>query len=505
MFFRRWTEILTFSPGDAYVLRVPPEPVQYYAAIVNTLQVGVIFCLFTLLISRWRSGPLCRLSRMIWLLTLLKPLDAIRKVALETMPSIKHFLMQLIGDGRAPLLILAVGGLMALAFVFWTMSIYRAAWKALLILAPFVLVTLAQAGWKVLRYDAEPFRDKPVAAAIASGPSTKARIVWIVFDEMDQRLTFEKRYGGLELPELDRFRATSVYAAQAYPPSDRTLTSMPGLISGRMVIRQRPVDPSDISVRFSNATEPVLWSQQPNVFSRARQMGFNTALAGWYHPYCRVLAKDLTRCYWREGEMFINTTGERFAEVLWNQLSSALSWSADSSLRSKARIVHVRELLSEALKIAVDPSVGLALLHLQGSHSPFVYNRLTGRYDPGDPRKRGYNPKNYMDGAALTDLNLGELRREMEGAGVWKNTTVIISSDHWYREANEVDGKIDRRVPFMIKLSGQTTGATYERPFNTVLTHDLMLAILRGEVSTPQHVMSWLDEHRESTPIQPQL
>src|SRR6185436_15028274 len=86
MFFRRWTEILTFSPGDAYVLRVPPEPVQYYAAIVNTLQVGVIFCLFTLLISRWRSGPLCRLSRMIWLLTLLKPLDAIRKVALETMP-----------------------------------------------------------------------------------------------------------------------------------------------------------------------------------------------------------------------------------------------------------------------------------------------------------------------------------------------------------------------------------------------------------------------------------
>jgi hypothetical protein len=110
-----------------------------------------------------------------------------------------------------------------------------------------------------------------------------------------------------------------------------------------------------------------------------------------------------------------------------------------------------------------------------------------------------------MDGAALTDLNLGELRREMEGAGVWNDTTVIISSDHWYREANEMDGKMDHRVPFMIKLSGQTTGATYDRPFNTVLTQDLMLAILRGEVSTPQHVTRWLDEHRESTRIQPQM
>jgi hypothetical protein len=197
LFFRRWTEILTYSPGDAYVLRVPPPPVQYYAAIANTLLVGAIICLYTMLISRWRVGALCRLSRMVWLLMLLKPLDAVRKVALETMPSLKHFVMQLIGADRSALLIVAVGGLMALAFVFWTMAIYRAAWKALLILAPFVLVTLAQAGWKVMRYDAEPFRDKPVAAAIASGSSARSRIVWIVFDEMDQRLTFEKLYGGL--------------------------------------------------------------------------------------------------------------------------------------------------------------------------------------------------------------------------------------------------------------------------------------------------------------------
>jgi hypothetical protein len=36
----------------------------------------------------------------------------------------------------------------------------------------------------------------------------------------------------------------------------------------------------------------------------------------------------------------------------------------------------------------------------------------------------------------------------------------------------------------------------FAAPFNTVLTHDLLLAILRGEVSDTKGAAAWLDRHR---------
>jgi hypothetical protein len=39
-------------------------------------------------------------------------------------------------------------------------------------------------------------------------------------------------------------------------------------------------------------------------------------------------------------------------------------------------------------------------------------------------------------------------------------------------------------------------GFTFDPQFNTVLTHDLLLAILRGEVSDTRGAAAWLDQHR---------
>jgi hypothetical protein len=37
---------------------------------------------------------------------------------------------------------------------------------------------------------------------------------------------------------------------------------------------------------------------------------------------------------------------------------------------------------------------------------------------------------------------------------------------------------------------------SYEARFNTVLTHDLILEVLRGKISTPGELQSWLDSHK---------
>jgi hypothetical protein len=45
-------------------------------------------------------------------------------------------------------------------------------------------------------------------------------------------------------------------------------------------------------------------------------------------------------------------------------------------------------------------------------------------------------------------------------------------------------------------LKKQRAGVIYQPSFNTVLSQDLLLALLRGELSAPPDVTAWLDRHR---------
>jgi hypothetical protein len=52
----------------------------------------------------------------------------------------------------------------------------------------------------------------------------------------------------------------------------------------------------------------------------------------------------------------------------------------------------------------------------------------------------------------------------------------------------------------MLKMASQHEGGEYGQPFNTVLTHDLVLAILNGQVVTAADVAHWLDRNRSRVP-----
>lgn len=51
-------------------------------------------------------------------------------------------------------------------------------------------------------------------------------------------------------------------------------------------------------------------------------------------------------------------------------------------------------------------------------------------------------------------------------------------------------------MPFLLKMAGQRDAVPYTAPFNTVLSRDLLLGILRGEISDAHAAAEWLDRHR---------
>ena len=167
------------------------------------------------------------------------------------------------------------------------------------------------------------------------------------------------------------------------------------------------------------------------------------------------------------------------------------------------RIARFRRMLEDAKRIANDRSIGFAYVHWPVPHPPGIYDR---RADALEATKES----SYLDNLRLVDRTLGELRRAMEATGTWDDTTILVTSDHWWRarlwrEEGALTPEdepyadvvpVDHHVPFVLKLAGQKSGVAYDHTFNTVLTRDHFGAILRGEVRTPESVAQWLDAHR---------
>ncbi|MFY9556125.1 MAG: sulfatase-like hydrolase/transferase, partial [Blastocatellia bacterium] len=158
--------------------------------------------------------------------------------------------------------------------------------------------------------------------------------------------------------------------------------------------------------------------------------------------------------------------------------------------------------LEGAKKAAIDPALGLILVHWPLPHPPGIYNRHKSDFELNAE-------SSYLDNLELADRALGELRAAMEDAGVWENTIILVTSDHMWRadmwrptymwtaeDEQALPSVADHRVPFLLKLAGQKHEVEYDPEFNTILTHDLLLALLGGEIARPDTVMSWLDRHR---------
>jgi len=312
-------------------------------------------------------------------------------------------------------------------------------------------------------------------------------------------LTFRDRDRTLGLPEIDRLAKESLHASNAYPPGGGTPESIPSYYLGKLYSPVWYLDARRIAIVPKGGKRAEVLGQQPNVFDRARGLGYNTGLLEWFHPSCRVL-DGLNFCEWWPMARQYNSMGDTFFEIAPHQARSLVESNLFSPFgRPMTADQHTgvyRAMVSEARKLIVNPDYGFSIVHLPIPHNPFMYDRRTGTFTLGNSPIKG-----YVDHLALLDLTIGELRRTMEQAGLWDSTTVLFTSDHEYREAEALDGKSDKRIPYLLKLASQKEGVSYDRAFNTVVTSDLLMAVLRGEVTDAAGAAAWLDANRERFPV----
>jgi hypothetical protein len=496
-FLDTWVEFA--EGGSAYFSR--HDPVR--AVVIPVLAWELALTLG--LLAVWELFRRRRLTRrasvhLLFLASCLVPLGiaavaAVRASPVNLLPTIRApwFWPAVVAAGAVPLI---------LAFL-RPYAASRLIGRILLWSWPVLTVVLVQGAHRTfLRYPAASYRDCALAAPFPSPPKD-VRVVWIIFDELSQEIAFADRPPGLPLPNLDRLKASSFFAASAKAPGESTLVSMPSLILGERAVEASPRGPDSLYVCTRSQPKPAPWSAFPNVFDDARELGFNTALLGWYHPYGRVLNRSLTRCFWTP--QWLNAGIEErfmppsFAYSMWDRARLQLAalpvvghlpgvFTGVVERDEKIRLFSL--LLSRALEWATDPSMGLVLLHVPVPHPSSIYSPSEGALTP-----RGR--MGYLDNVVLADRLLGLLRRSLEEAGLWDRSAVLVSADHGWRTsfwrsgpewtpAEEAVSHGDTsRVPFLLKLPGQKFGAAYEKPLPTIVTRRLITEILSRRLTDP--------------------
>jgi hypothetical protein len=361
-----------------------------------------------------------------------------------------------------------------------------------MVISPLAFATIALALWMFLEAAAGPeWRSVDPAPVNRIAPSLR-RVVWLVFEELDQRIMFEARPTGLELPELDRLRRESLYADAARPPAGTTEVTMPALITGRPVVAVTPLNPRDLELTFSDG-KTAQWSAQPNVFSRARALGYDTALVGWHLPYPRVLGSSLGLAHWRPSVAYEQARGDTFTAALWNQ------WASLAPPVNLRRLLsqRVAELTSLAIRTATDDRFGLVLLHLPLPQPPGIYDRATEGLTAWNFSGAGGG---YFDNLALADRVVGDLRRGLDRARLGDRTWIVVTSTRSWSASKQYDGQVDSRVPFLVRPPEGGRTRHVDVVFGTLAAHDLVLAILRGSVSDTSDAATWLSRQAAASP-----
>ncbi len=515
-FIRRWYDLENLQPrGLDYFRSAPGDLTLLGATVVGALLLAGVFWGAWLWVERQDSPRLKTFAHVMFVLILMYPIESVRRY---WNTQTEHFDIGSNVSLWVVELILASGIVLLLAGNRRILKPTRHVALLLLLLFPGLLIDFVMN--RLGAEQREVYAARVSASMLPSRAPGVPRVVWAIFDELDEQLAFEKRPPDLKLPELDRLRAESVAATHATETSTFTAIALPSLISGRIYSNAQALDANTLRLYPRGSKDPVDWRNETTVFNRARALGVNAAIAGWHHPYCRILGDQVVDCFALPSTHSTAALAEE-AQASQDGVWKTVAWLFQWQLANLRNILTNRDPGSEdlrdieiqrgqqqqyfqirdhAYRDAADPRISLLLVHFPAPHLFPIYNRrersfhLTGGLD-------------YFDNVALVDRTVGELRRVIAEAGLAGSTTLLLTADHglrpgawigrmgWTEELDRLTGRQPpSTVPFILKLPGQDQAVPVEKSFSNVAAGELALAVIEGKITTAAQAAAWMGQ-----------
>jgi hypothetical protein len=348
---------------------------------------------------------------------------------------------------------------------------------------------------------------------LSSTRRPRTRIVWLLLDELSYQQVYETRFPGLELPAFDQLAAQSTVFTQTMPAANYTRIVVPSLMTGLHVDRTRASADGQLILRNAATNTWQSFDPHQTVLQDALDNGYSTAIAGWYNPYCRILASVSDRCFWTfyrfpapglysDQPIGRNLFGpaRRYFFTALSLLPGYVHADSNKALAARFHIDEQKEISAAASRLLADPSIDFLFLHLPVPHPDGIYDRKASRLTTsGD--------SSYIDNLALADQYLAQLRLDLEQRGEWDSSAIVVMGDHswrtrllwakkdgWTREDQAASHGVqfDDRPAYIIKLPNQQQPARIDDRFDAVRTRALLDGIMTDSIKTPEDLVTWV-------------
>jgi hypothetical protein len=516
-FIRRWYDLEHLQPRGLDYFRSRPESLAFLeSTTLAALLLGLVFWGAWRVVERSSSRWLHLFGQVVFLLVLMYPIESVRRYWNTQTDGFD------IGSNVSLWVIEGILGAGAVMLLFGSRRILAPARRVtLLLLLMFPALTIDFGMDRMGEEQTEMYAPRPSAPFLPARGDRSPRFVWVIFDELDQHVVFERRPAYLQFPELDRLRGESVSANHAVQTATFTAIALPSLISGRIFSNAQAASANTLNLLPQGSKQWVDWHREPSVFTRARELGANSAMVGWHHPYCRVLGDQVVDCFALPSFHSTAALAEEARAArdgAWKTMAWLFEWQlvnlqdmfrgGDEPGSERFRDAEVArgqqdqyfQIRDHAYRDAADPRVDLLLVHVPAPHLLPIYNRRKADFELD-------GSLDYFDNVALVDRTLGELRSVIDKAGLSDRTSLLVTADHGLRPGawigrvgwtDELDRLTERkppeRVPFILKLAGQNQPLRVDNAFSNVAAADLALAVLDGKLTTAPQAAAWMNQ-----------
>jgi hypothetical protein len=476
-----WSDLLPFLYlSDRFPIGALPCWNDFAAVLLNVAGLAAIFTVAGT-VARRGAPWLRKAAGLALIASLAVPANALR-MHFRTWPEVWY---EGLGPTAGPLVLGAIGLAGLIVVLRWRERVVSGVLAALTIMFPLVLVTAAQGVWAIAQAGGRMQCGSATGLADPIPGAATRRVLWVVYDELDFATPFEKRPAGLRLPNFDQLVAESLSATAAAPPGASTERSMPSFLSGARVLDATLVGRNQLMLQFEGRAARTTWTSADTLLPKVRALGTNAGIAGFFLPYCALVGDSVTACSAEPCVTCGRLTGvfgSTFSDSLWYQVAELAP-----RYGPRRHLGAYQATQKSALALAADPSIGFALFHLPVPHAPTIYDQRRGDFAIGRVAGDG-----YLQNLALADRSLGEIRRAVADAGLSDRTTVIVFGDHGRRDPPGSQQVADPRVPFIVKLPGESRGVQVNSPVEVIRVHDLTLEVLAGRLQTLDSIFEWL-------------
>jgi len=376
---------------------------------------------------------------------------------------------------------------------------FRAACLIVSPIVPLVFVQLLCYPSFSVPLETVPARDVPALARGELLDTNDQNIYVFIFDEWSYRRTFDRPDFDVEFPNLARLLQTATVYHDAHSPHRSTSQSLPAILF--QTTDTYVFAGGNLGFDGSDGAT-VSTRKHDSLFLQADVAGYNTYLVGWYHPYRCMFGSELDFCWSAPSSAETLLTDSLLDKAIghsWIGLGkalvaipkpAALQWRVEqwcTPSRTGYAVDIATDIHNLAQRIIRQDGPCLAVFHYAVPHWPFVYDRdgfnpnapsenplhfgLSRDGDGGSPKPEHYIAR-YTDNLRYTDTLIGELIESVTSAGRFASSTIVLTSDHSWRDDPDLDDDPEMiqltHVPLIIKHAHQSEPTEIDSPFSLV-------------------------------------